>query len=293
MRSFLFAPANRPDLAGKFPQISAECSILDLEDGTPLAETEAARRLLASTVAELRAGPYSGFLYVRVNAPLTPQYPDDVTTSAQLDIDGIVIPKLESVAQLEKAEALVRESKNSRFSIIGGIETMRGVRDVELLAAAGGLMNALYFGSEDFANDAGMRRTDEGKELWYARSKVALAAKAAGFVALDQGVPDICNDAKFRRDSEEGRSLGYDGKICVLPRQVEIANEVFAPDPKGVEKAGRLVAAYRDAVARGVGTIDFEGQVVDGPIFKRAETLLLVAQEYEAKKSKTTKRGAA
>src|SRR3546814_2828907 len=87
-------------------------------------------------------------------------------------------------------------------------------------------------------------------------SDLVLAAKAAGIVALDQAVVEIRDDDQFRRDAEKGRDLGYEGKICVVPRQVEISNELFAPTAAEISHARELVAVYEDATRRGLGTID-------------------------------------
>ena len=112
-------------------------------------------------------------------------------------------------------------------------------------ALAGGCsrLHALAFGAEDFISDIGGRRTPEGREVLYARSRVVLAAKAAGLAALDQVVIDIRDDERFRRDAVEGRSLGYTGKMCLLPRQVALANEIFTPDRDEIDWSRRLVAA--------------------------------------------------
>src|SRR5690606_39713625 len=105
-----------------------------------------------------------------------------------------------------------------------------------------------------------------------------LAAKAARVTALDQVVVDLRDDALFRRDAAVARNLGYDGKLCIHPRQVELANEAFAPTAAEIDHARRLVAAYDAAQARGQATIDFEGKMVDSPVVKAAMAILAVAE---------------
>ena len=135
----------------------------------------------------------------------------------------------------------------------------------------------VYFGAEDFAVDMGARRTQAGGEVLYARSRVVLAAKAAGVPAIDQAVVHLRDDEQFRRDATSGRDLGYDGKICLLPRQVELANALFGPSEAEIDHARRLIAAYEAAKAAGRGAIDFEGRMVDEPVFKHAQGVVAAA----------------
>ena len=118
------------------------------------------------------------------------------------------------------------------------------------------------------------RRTPRGDEVYAARSMVVMAAKAAGLLAIDQAVVDIRNDALFLEDAARGRDLGYEGKICVTPGQVNLSHQAFSPTPEERDYARRLVATYEEATARGIGTIDFEGRMIDGPLLKRAQAIL-------------------
>ncbi|MBL8287611.1 MAG: CoA ester lyase [Rubrivivax sp.] len=285
IRSLFFAPANRPDLVLKFPRFAADCCVIDLEDGTPPAEKVRAREQLHATVAQVRAAGLQGMLTVRVNVPASPHYLADLEAAFGADVDGVVIPKLEAPEQVFPArhwiERLNAESPRARArTIVGGIESVRGVLDAVALcecvaAVSAGLPTGLvYFGAEDFAADIGGRRTPRGDEVYAARSMVVMAARAAGLVAIDQAVVDIRNDALFLEDAARGRDLGYDGKICVTPGQVKLAHRAFSPTAQEREQARRLVAAYDEATARGIGTIDFEGRMIDGPLLKRAQQVL-------------------
>lgn len=279
IRSLFFAPANRPDLVLKFPRFGADCGVIDLEDGTPPAEKARAREQLAATVAQVRAAGLQGMLTVRVNVPASPHYLADLEAAFAADIDGVVIPKLETVEQafpaLHWIDRLDAASPRARpRTIVGGIESVRGVLNAVALCERVAAMGAVYFGAEDYAADIGGRRTPRGDEVYVARSMVVMAAKAAGRVAIDQAVVDIRNDALFLDDASRGRDLGYDGKICVTPGQVKLAHRAFSPTPEERDYARRLVAAYDEATARGIGTIDFEGRMIDGPLLKRAQQVL-------------------
>lgn len=266
-RSLLFAPANRPDLFGKFPSLQADLFVLDLEDGTPQAERPRARAELAASVRSAR-GDHAGRLYVRINPTGTADFPDDLAAVRASGADGIVLAKAASAADI----ALL----GGGLPVIAGIESITGVVNAMEIAASPGVV-AVFIGSEDFAAEMGARRTRHGLEVLYARSRVVLAARAAGVRALDQVVLDFRDDALFREDASLARDLGYDGKMCIHPRQVALANEAFTPTPAEVDHAARLVAAYASAHARGQATIDFEGRMVDGPLYKTSLAILAAA----------------
>lgn len=283
IRSLFFAPANRPDLVGKFPRFVADCYVIDLEDGTPPADKAAARAGLAALVAQVRTQPLPGVLTVRVNEPESDHYLDDLAAACACDVDGIVIPKLETTEQLFPAVHWLRRLDRSapradaRF-IVGGLESIAGVANAAALCRAHPSVKAVYFGAEDLASELGARRTPEATEVLYARSQVLLHAKAARIVAIDQAVLEIRDDSHFEADAVAGRCLGYDGKICLLPRQLGVANRVFRPSDAELDFARRLIARYTEASAQGIGTIDFEGKMVDGPLLKRSQRLVALGE---------------
>ncbi len=287
-RSLFFAPANRPDLLAKFPRFSADCYVIDLEDGTPPGDKVAARGALAGNMAMLRDAKVKGLVYVRVNEPGSEFFLDDIAAAVACDIDGIVIPKLETPDQCDPIVAAIRAARGKdpakrEIRILGGIESMLGVLNANELCKANELMSAVFFGAEDYASDLGARRTAGGDEVLYARSRVVLAAKIAGIVPIDQAVVEVRDDEQCRRDAGKGRDLGYEGKICVIPRQIDICNSIFAPTEEETREAAEVVAAYRDAMSRGIGTIDFKGKMIDGPLLKRAEQTLAIAEEIRSR----------
>lgn len=269
LRSLLFAPANRPDLVAKFPRVPADVFSPDLEDGTPPAARPEARAALAGTVAAARGERTDAKVFVRINPASTPDCELDVAALRGSGADGIVLAKAESAADLAALAG-------TGLPVIAGIESARGVAEAVAIARGPGVV-ALYFGGEDFTADMGGRRTKDGYEMLFARSQVLLAARVAGVKALDTVMIDIRDDEGFRRDAIVGRNLGFDGKMCLLPRQVTLAHEVFAPSAAEIDTARRLVAAYEEAVARGAGTIDFEGRMVDPPVLKAAQAIMRAA----------------
>lgn len=284
IRSLFFAPANRPDLVLKFPRFGADCCVIDLEDGTPPSEKRRAREMLHDTVSKVRVASLASMLTVRVNVPDSEHYLSDLEAAFMADIDGVVIPKLETPEQAFPALHWIhrRDADAPRpepRTIVGGIESVRGVLNAVALCRDIDAMGSVFFGAEDFAADIGGRRTPRGDEVYAARSMVVMAAKAAGRIAIDQAVIDIRNDALFLEDAARGRDLGYEGKICVTPGQVRLAHRAFSPTPEERAYARRLVDTYEAAMARGLGTIDFEGRMIDGPTLKRAQHVLALPAE--------------
>src|SRR5262245_45723230 len=273
-RSLLFAPANRADLIAKFPRYPADAFAIDLEDGLPEGEKNAGRSALPAIVHSLRENNLRAKLFIRMNASRSGHADADLAAALATNIDGIILPKLETVTELEKVESMIDASRRA-VQLIGVIETARGVINVETLAAAAKThLMALAFGAEDFMTDIGGRRTPAGLEVLYARSRVVLAARGASLEALDLVFVNIRDDDGFRRDAEMGRQLGYSGKMCITPRQVEMANTAFSPTADEIDSSRRLLEAYDKFNAAGRGVFEFEGAMVDEPILKRAREIL-------------------
>lgn len=276
IRSLLFAPANRPDLLAKMPRAGADCNVVDLEDGTPEPDKESARAALTDSLRLVREGHPRGKVYIRVNAPRSAHFIDDVRAAVAAQPDGIVVPKLETPEDLAGVIAASNASGRA-LPVLGGIESIHGVLNIHRLLAGAPAVHAVYFGAEDFASELGARRTPGGLEVLYARSRVLLAARAAGIVAIDQAVGEVRDDHRFRDDAAAGRDLGFHGKLCVTPRQVALAHEAFTPTEDEVAHARRMLAAYSEAAARGTGTVVVDGMLVEGPLVKRAEAVVALA----------------
>ena len=209
-------------------------------------------------------------MLLRVNAPGSPWYDADVEAAAGAAVDGVVLPKYEQAAQL----AELRAALPAGTRVVVGLETALGVADCRPLLAE--RPDAAYFGAEDFVADTGGRRTAAGTEVLYGRSRVCLAARLAGVVALDQAVVAIHDAAAFRADAAQGRDIGYLGKICLHPAQVAVAHEVFTPTAAEVQHA----RAVLDAGGEGVGVVD--GQMVDAVHVAMARSVLARAGEEDA-----------
>lgn len=263
MRSLLFAGATRPDLVAKLARSGPDAVAIDLEDAVPADSKPAAREALPELIDSVGDGPQ---VFVRVNAPRSEWFADDLAAAAALEgIAGVVVPKAEGPEDLK----LVRGELPEGSVVFAGLESARGVAECERILGEAA-PEVAYFGAEDYVADLGGRRTAGGAEVLYARSRVALAARIAGVAAIDQVVIDFRDAEGFRCDAEAGRAIGYRGKLCIHPSQVEVANDVFGASEEEVARARALLAAWEEGAARGVAAVDFEGEMVDGPALRMA-----------------------
>ena len=270
-RSLLFMPATQAGMIAKIPRIAPDVAVADLEDAVAAGDKERARDIAAAAIDALDwpdPRPPTTVL-IRVNPVGTPWFAADVAAAAGCAAAGIVVPKLATQPQLSQVrEALAAHSWPGAL-VIAGIETVLGAADARTLLASGtGELSAAYFGAEDYVADIGGRRSPGGEEVLYARSRLCLAAYLAGLPAIDQVVTDIADDELFLADARRGQGLGYQGKMCIHPRQVGLAHQVFTPSPDEVAHAQAVLAAG----AAGVGVVD--GQMVDEVHVRMARAVL-------------------
>jgi citrate lyase subunit beta / citryl-CoA lyase len=276
LRSLLFAPGNQADVLAKLPRSDPDGAVIDLEDAVPAATKAQARSVAAEAAALLAVHHPDLCLYVRVNAVPSEWFAADVAQALTPDLTGVVVPKLESAEQVVAVLTALDGQGLHHLHVLAGLETAAGVaRAAEILAPR--RVVAGYFGAEDFVADLGGVRTPGGQEVLYARSRVALAARLTGTVAVDQVVTTLGDEAAFRADADMGRSLGYRGKLCIHPDQVGWAHAAFTPGAEEIERARRLLAAYDEAVARGEAAIAFDGQMVDEPLARQARSVIEAA----------------
>lgn len=276
--SVLYVPASRPDLVRKVGATTADAAILDLEDTVPADQKENARDAVGKLVAVLAQGAPRTACYLRINGAGTPWFADDVRTAAAAQLDAVVVPKVSSPSELAEVGALASHAGRPGLPIIAGIETARGVAAAHDIAA--GPVLAVYFGADDFIADMGGRRSAQGTEVLYARSRVALAARVGDVGAFDQIVFNTRDDQGFRADTELGASLGYTGKQCLHPRQVLLANQIYSPSTEELTRAHRVIAAYDESVAAGQGVAVLDGVIVDMPAVRAARRVLAKAVRH-------------
>jgi citrate lyase subunit beta / citryl-CoA lyase len=278
LRSMLFAPGTRPDLIRKLPRANPDAAIIDLEDAVPESGKEEGRTVARGLAQELAESHPGLRVFIRVNPVGSPWFKEDMVQILLPTLAGIVVPKLEAFGQIEQIREALWLQDMEQLIVMAGIETAAGVYRVHELL--GPPVRTVYFGAEDFVADMGGDRTEGGLEVLYARSRVALAARLMGMPALDIVVTDFHDDNRFIADANMGRSLGYTGKMCIHPSQVQLANRVFSPSWAEIERAQKLLAAYEESSESGRGVIDFDGQMVDQPMVTRAREILRRAAEF-------------
>jgi citrate lyase subunit beta/citryl-CoA lyase len=253
------------------PRVAPDGACIDLEDGVAPGGKAAARSQALASARALRESHPDQRVYLRVNAHGSTWFEDDVA-SLDAAFDGVVLPKVERREQLEDLRARLATAGLAELGVVAGIESARGVVDVDRLLD--GRLDAVDFGAEDYVGDLGGRRTPRGDEVLYARSRVVLAARLAGIPALDQVVVAFRDDEAFRADARRGRELGYAGKLCIHPRQVELAHEAFTPSPEEVARAERFLAAAEKSARSGSGVASVDGEMVDEPMLRLARRTL-------------------
>jgi citrate lyase subunit beta/citryl-CoA lyase len=264
-RSLLFVPANKPELAAKATRSGPDVVALDLEDAVAPAGKAEARIALHDAVATL-AGQVT--ICIRVNPPGTEWFTDDVAALPD-GVDAVIVPKLETSAQLEEIDAEL-----GGRNVLAGIETVRGVLDArELLRPP---VTACYFGAEDYIADLGGVRTPENHEVDVPRATLAMAARLAGVPALDMVTTDFRDEERFVAEARAARALGFAGKLCIHPAQVTLANEAFRPSAQEIEWARGLLEVF---AAAGGEAVAFDGQMVDEPVAARARAILAAVED--------------
>lgn len=258
-RSYLFVPGNRPDRFEKACNAGADAVIVDLEDAVLPEHKAGARETVAGWLSPGRS------VHVRVNGPETEWFRDDVAAVVRPGVAGIILPKAESRDHLALLAAILPR----QVPILPLVESALGIWNVMEIATGPGV-HRLIFGSDDFRLDANV--VGDGEELLYARSRVVLASRIAGLPSPVDGVTTDIDDEKILAEHVlRSRRIGFGGKLCIHPRQVDPINRGFLPTAHEISWARGVVAA---AEASGEGAIRLDGKLVDRPVVERARKLL-------------------
>ena len=283
LRSVLFAPGNEPRKLAKVGAAGADGVILDLEDAVPVADKAAARAPVKAALPSLG----HTLACVRVNALETGLTKADVEGVMCPELAAVVLPKVASAADVGALVAMLDEAE-ARHGVAGGtvrilplIESGAGVQRADEIARADGRILTLVFGSGDFTRDLeipSVRPARDASALLYARGKLVVDARAAGRLRPVDGPYLAMRDPEgFEEDCRAALRLGFQGKLCIHPAQVPIANRVFSPDPAEVDFCRRVVEAFEVAEAGGSAAITVDGVFVDYPIAEKAERIVRLA----------------
>lgn len=276
-RTRLYIPGNHPAMIQNAEIYGADSLIFDLEDSIPLTEKDTARILVRNAIQSLNFGRSE--VTVRINGINTPFLEKDLEAIVPTKPDGLLLPKAETeedilflherITELEKKHGL----PIGKIRIMPIIETALGVVNVEKIVAAPRIA-AVGIGGEDLTADIGATRTPEGRELEYISSKIIVACAAYQVQAIDTVFADINDQEGLFQATKRAISRGFQGKSIIHPSQIEVVHRAFMPSEVEIEKAKRIVKAYRESLKKGLGAVSVDGRMIDLPVVMRAERIL-------------------
>ena len=288
-RSMLFLPGNNPNLLINGNCLGADAVIFDLEDAVSPTEKDAARILVRNT---LRYMDFRGCeTIVRINSIDTPYWQKDIDEVLPYKPSLILLPKTGSETDVLTADAYISSveeklgMERGSVGLMPLIETALGVENAFRIASATSRVKALFLGAEDLTADLQCKRTKESREIEYARTRLVVAARAAGVEVYDTPFTDVNDDEGIWVDAKTAKALGFNGKASISPRHVEVINSVFSPTQADVDYAYEVMDAIELAKKQGKGAIALHGKMIDATIVARAQRTIAMAQALGMERS--------
>ena len=280
--SRLYLPGNTPAMMLNAGIHHPDGIILDLEDSVAPERKPEARLLVRNALCQVDF--YGCERMVRINQ--LPMGLEDLEYVVAYGLHLILIPKCESAEQVRKVDARTREilktaGQDREIYLMPIIESCLGVEMAYEMATASERVVAMAIGLEDYTADLGVPRTEGGEESLYARTRLVNACKAAGIQPIDSVYSDVGNMEGLLENVRRSRSLGFEGMGCIHPRQVNLIHQGFAPTEAEVEKAEKIVAAFEEAKARGLGVVALGTKMIDPPVIKRALHTLELHKQFK------------
>jgi citrate lyase subunit beta/citryl-CoA lyase len=270
-RSLLFVPGAEQRKLDRSREATADLLVFDLEDSVVPDQKARAREQVADHIRSV--GPGRPGIAVRVNPPESPNFEADLEAVVSAGVRTIMLPKSESPEGLAQASATAARLETKLEIPRGGVrllalvETAAGISRVEALARADSRIDALCFGNADFSLDMGLPEPDPSTGiLLHARCRLAIAAAAAKVTPIDGVCLAVRDAAAFLEEGNLAVRLGFEGKLCIHPAQVEIANSIFTPTTVQIETALRVMEGWEAAVADGRGVFALDGKMIDPPL---------------------------
>ena len=281
-------------MVAKSPEIPADIITLDLEDSVPPAEKPKAREVVRENLKY--AGSGGSTVYVRINNWETLMTNDDLEAIVHEGLSGVCLAKCGGPDHVQRLDWKLEELERRRGLKVGSvaiqllIETAKGVMNAYPSAIASKRVNSLIFGAVDYTKDMRVKLTDEGEEQKYARAHAAVAARAAGCIAIDCPFVNFKDMEAFEKSTRYGRQLGYEGRMLIHPGQIEPSHKIYTPDAEDVEWAKGVVKVFEEeGIARGSAAVSYKGKMVDTPVYENARTILAIVAEivaFDAKRKK-------
>lgn len=282
-RSMLFLPGNTPNIIQNAEILGADAVILDLEDAVAPTEKDSARILVRNAMRLMGFGKCE--VIVRINSIDTDFWRKDLDAVIPQKPSLIMPPKTATAEDVKTVDAYISEleeklgMEKNTVGLIPLIETALGVENAFQIASASRRVKAIFLGGEDLTADLHCKRTKEGNEINYARSRMVCAARAAGIEVYDTPFTDVNDDEGIYTDAEYAKSLGFTGKSAISPRHIKAINEVFSPSLKDIDYAYEVMEAIRIGKQQGKGAVALRGKMIDAPIVARAQQTIEMAVE--------------
>ena len=293
MRSVFYVPSNNEKMVGKAPTIAADVVTLDLEDSVPPAEKAKGREMIQKYLKNDRASQAAPYLYVRINNWETEMTNDDLEAIVHPGLDGVCLAKCGAAENVQRLDWKLEELEQRRGMEVGSvaiqllIETAKGVMNAYPAASASPRVNSLIFGAVDYTKDMRVTLTSEGQEQLYARFHTAVAARAAGCVAIDCPFVAFQDMEGYGKSTREGRQMGYEGRMLVHPSQIEPSHTIYTPSAERVEWAEGVKKVFEEeGIAKGSAAVSYKGNMVDTPVYENALTILSIMEEIKAAEAK-------
>lgn len=282
-RTMMFVPASNAGMLRDAYIYGADSIMFDLEDSISLKEKDTSRFLLYQAMKTIDYGNVE--TVVRINS-LDMGGRDDAHAMVRAGIGVVRLPKTETAQDVLDTEAVIEEAEIQCGREVGSTRMMAaiegpvGVLNALSIAMSSKRLIGIALGAEDYVTSMKTRRYAErnSEEIFFARSMVVHAARAAGIAAIDTVFSDVNDTETLTKETELIRQMGFDGKSVINPRQIAIVNAVFAPNEKEVRNAQEIMHAIDEAEAKGSGVIALNGKMIDKPIVERAVRTLLLAE---------------
>ncbi len=270
-RSLLFVPGAEQRKLDRSREAAADLLVFDLEDSVVPDHKARARELVADHIRSCGAGEPG--MAVRVNPPESTYFEADLEAVVSAGVRTIMLPKSESPEGLAQASATAArleakiEAPSGSIRFLALVETAVGISRVEVLAGSDPRIDTLCFGNADFSLDMGLPEPDPSTGvLLHARCRLAIAAAAAKVTPIDGVCLSVKDAAAFLEEGNFALRLGFEGKLCIHPAQVEIANSIFTPTTDQIETALRVIEGWEAAAAEGLGVFALDGKMIDPPL---------------------------
>lgn len=282
-RTMMFVPASNAGMLRDAYIYGADSVMFDLEDAISLKEKDTARFLVYQAVKSINYGETE--TVVRINA-LDMGGRDDVHAMVRAGIDVIRLPKTETAQDILDTEAIIEEAEkqsgrqSGSTKMMAAIEGPIGVLNALSIAQSSKRLIGIALGAEDYVTAMKTKRYPElnSDEIFFARSMIVHAARAAGIAALDTVFSDVNDEETLRKEAEFIKQLGFDGKSVINPRQIPVIHDVYTPTQAEITNAIEVIYAIEEAEAKGSGVIALNGKMIDKPIVERAQRTLMLAQ---------------